>query len=71
MSFISNEVGWVVRTFPSEMSRSFFGHSSAMVVESFELSPTKGDKLFEHSLMEVNELFEFSLRSRYEFFNDG
>ena len=40
-----------------------FGHSSAMVVESFELSPTKVDNLFEHSLMEVNELFEFSLRS--------
>ena len=61
MSFISNEVGWVVRTFPSEMSRSFLGHSSEMVVESFELSPTMVDKLFGHSSMKVDELFELSL----------
>ncbi len=46
-----------------KMSISFFGHPSAMVVESFEISLTMVDKFFEHSLMEANELFKFSLRS--------
>ncbi len=40
-----------------------FGHPSAMGVESCELSQTKVEKLFEHSQMEVDELFKFSLRS--------
>ena len=62
-SFIADEVGWVIRTVPSEMSISFFGHSSAMVIERCDQSPIKVDEMLECSLMETNELFKFSLRS--------
>ncbi len=35
-NLISKEVGWEVRTIHSIISISFFGHTSAMVVKSFE-----------------------------------